>query len=74
MAKSRIWKADGGWRVELPAFGFHRGTVKGGFGSHRAAVAWLTGNGILGSAGSSAERAATPEDRYCSANWPMVIR
>lgn len=72
--KPRISKADDGWRVELPAFGFHEATVKAGFGSHKAAVGWLTGNGNLGTASSLAERTATPERRYWGANWPMVIR
>lgn len=75
-AKPRISKADDGWQVELPAFGFHQATVKGGFGSHKAALGWLTGNGNLGTSSSQAERTRTPEDSdyRWGARWPMVIR
>lgn len=75
-AKPRISKAADGWQVELPPFGFHEATVKGGFGSHKAAVGWLTGNGNLGTASSLAERTRTPEDSdyRWGARWPVVIR
>lgn len=73
-AKPRISKADDGCQVELPAFGFHEATVKGGFGSHKAAVGWLTGNGNLGTASSQAERTTTPSSRSWGTNWPLVIR
>lgn len=75
-AKPRISKADDGWQVELPAFGFHEATIKPGFVSHKAAVGWLTGSGNLGTASPLAERTDTPEDpdyRY-GARWPVVIR
>lgn len=73
-AKPRISKADDGWQVELPAFGFHQGAVKGGFGGHKAAVGWLKGNGNLGTASSQAERTDTPDGPSEGANWPAVIR
>lgn len=75
-AKPRISKADDGWQVELPAFGFHEATTKTGFGTHKAAVGWLTGNGNRGTSSLLAERTDTPEDRNYryGARWPMVIR
>lgn len=73
-AKPRISKADDGWQVELPAFGFHEATTKGGFATHKAAAGWLTGNGNLGTASSLAERTDTPTSRHWHGGWPMVIR
>lgn len=56
--KPRIFKADDGWSVELPAFGFGSSTTKPGFASREAAGTWLTQQGNIGSGSQHIERAS----------------
>ncbi|HEX3778422.1 MAG TPA: hypothetical protein VHX38_02060 [Pseudonocardiaceae bacterium] len=75
MAKPRIFKADDGWSVELPAFGFAaKPIVKPGFPSRERAGEWLAKQGACGSASQLAERASVIRSRYSDMNVPMVIR
>lgn len=73
--KPRIYKADDGWSVELPAFGFAPSSTKPGFASREAAGAWLARHGNIGSGSQHIERASSVGDRYRRVDgWPLVIR
>lgn len=76
-AKPAIRKADDGWFVELPPFGFStQPTRRTGFVSRQKAGEWLATQRLLGNASQLAERTTTPESynlRY-GARWPLVIR
>lgn len=74
-AKPRIFKAEDGWSVELPAFGFAATpTVKPGFASREKAGEWLTNQQGIGSASQLVERTSGTWSSHAAMNVPMVIR
>lgn len=75
--KPRIEKADDGWQVTLPPFGFRRESeVKSGFCSREAAGRWLRGISIGASDGTLVQFAGAPRRSgwLGDDNWPVVIR
>jgi hypothetical protein len=73
-AKPRISKADDGWQVELPAFGFHAPVVKDGFPSREDAGRWLATSQNIGTGSQVVERASRPASPHADMNVPKVYR